>query len=126
MRFKMRLFKILSSYFPSKLPVGVAEFDKWANSIIYLSGHYADLDSMKFALATMIMHLGAQKASISKQYFVRSLRKTASNQVAAQIFQDIKEKQKAQQAAAAESAAVVDTLIKEDTSENKVMSGQTT
>lgn len=72
----------------------MTEFNEWADSIIELSGKFADEDSMKFAIATMVMHLGPQRSHVPKNHFVRSLRKTAANQVAGQVFQDIKLKQK--------------------------------
>jgi hypothetical protein len=113
------LLKRLLSLLPTKLPVGVTEFHAWADSIIQLSGKYADEDSLKFALASMIMHLGAQRGSISKNYFVRSLRKVAANQVAGQIFQDIKTKQQEEQKAAnqAEATAQLETITGEQTKE---------
>lgn len=101
----MKLLKKVASLLPTKLPVGMAEFNTWADSIIELSGRFADDDSLKFALANMIMHLGPQRSSVPKNHFVRSLRKTAANQVAGQVFLDIKEKQKAQQEEAAKLAA---------------------
>lgn len=96
--------KKFTSFFPTKLPVGLAEFNEWADSIIELSGRFADEDSLKFAIANMVLHLGPQRSSAPKNYFVRSLRKTAANQVAGQVFLDIKEKQKAQQEAAKTAA----------------------
>jgi hypothetical protein len=106
----MRLIiKRLLSLFPTKLPVGMTEFHKFANEVIELSGKYADDDSMKFAIASQVMHLGAQTSSAPKNYFVRSLRKAAANQVASQVFQDVKIKQQeaAKQAAAAEETAKI-------------------
>ena len=88
-----KILKYLASLAPTKLPVGMTEFNTWADSIIELSGNYADADSMRFAIATMVLHLGAQKSSVPKNYFVRSLRKTAANQVAQGVFQEIKLKQ---------------------------------
>lgn len=87
------LLKRLMSYFPCPLPVGMSQFETWSDSIIALSGPYADSDSMKFAIASMIMHLGAQRSYVPKNFFVRSLRKTAANQIAGQVFQNIKQKQ---------------------------------
>lgn len=89
---KLILLKLLS-FVPRNLPVGMKEFDIWSNRIISLSGPFADADSMKFALASQIMHLGAQNARMTDQYFIRSMRKAAANQVASQVFQDIKNKQ---------------------------------
>lgn len=83
----------LLSYLPTKLPVGVTEFHIWSDAIIALSGKYADEDSLRFALATMIMHADAKHGALPKAYFVSRLRKVAANQVAGQIFQNIKEKQ---------------------------------
>lgn len=97
------LAKRFLSLFPTKLPVGMSEFETWSNSVVELSGKFADDDSMKFAIASQIMHLGAQKSSVPKNFFVRSLRKAAANQVASQVFQDIKIKQ--QEAAKAAQAA---------------------
>ena len=94
------LLKLLLSYLPSPLPVGMTAFNSFANDIIELSGKFADEDSLRFAIASMIMHAGESKGYLPKQYFVRRLRKVAANQVAGQVFTDIKEKQKAAQEAA--------------------------
>lgn len=90
----MRLaLKRLLSHLPTYLPVGVTEFQSWSRDIIELSGKFADEDSMRFALASQVLHLGAQKSSVPKHFFVCSMRKAAANQVASQVFQDIKQKQ---------------------------------
>lgn len=82
--------KRLLSYLPTKLPVGTTQFDTFADDIIELSGQYADRDSMRFAIASMIIHADHKAAALSKNYFVTRLRKSAANQVASQVFQDIK------------------------------------
>jgi thiamine pyrophosphate-dependent acetolactate synthase large subunit-like protein len=91
----MRLFVLIRSYFKRKLPVGMTEFHAWADRIISLAGKFADEDSLKFALASAVIHAKHDMASIEDQYFVRLLRKAAANQVASQLFQDIKAKQAA-------------------------------
>ncbi len=100
-------FDYLLSYLPRPLPVGMKEFNDWSDRIIKIAGQFADADSMKFALASQIIHLNPQIGFVSDQYFVKSLRKSAANQVASQVFQDIKTKQKEafdkQQAAALEN-----------------------
>ena len=105
---KLLVNKLLSRV-PRPLPVGMSEFETWSNRIISLSGQFADNDSMKFALASNVMHLGAQKAYVPDAYFVAAMRKAAANQVASQVFQDIKTKQieAAQQAAEAAKLAEV-------------------
>lgn len=108
------ILNLILSYLPRRLPVGMSEFEAWSGRIIALSGQFADSDSMKFALASNVMHLGAQKSSIPDQYFIRSMRKAAANQVAAQVFQDIKIKQ--QEALKAAQAKPEDTTSQIDTS----------
>jgi hypothetical protein len=94
------LFKRLLSYFPSKLPVGMTELHKFSDDIIELSGAYADIDSMKYAISTMIIHADSKFGALAKNYFVVRLRKVAANQVASQLFTDIKTKQQEAQKAA--------------------------
>jgi hypothetical protein len=95
-----KLFYKLLSLFPQTLPVGIAEFEVWADSIIGLLGKGFEAvprDDLHFVIATIIMHLGPQRSLVPKNYFVRSLRKGAANQVAGQVFSNIKEKQKVAQ-----------------------------
>lgn len=80
------------SYIPERLPVGLDAHDSWAADVVALSG-LPDNDSMRFAVATMILHADAKAAYLAKQYFVRRLIKGAANQVAGGIMQDLKNKQ---------------------------------
>ena len=89
---KLLLARILS-YFPTKLPVGATQFATWADSIIELSGQFADRDSMVFAIASILIHADSRYGALPKRYFVNRLRKSAANQVASQIFQNVKQKQ---------------------------------
>lgn len=116
-----QLLKKLLSYLPSKLPIGMQEFNEFSSEVIQLSGKFADEDSMKFAIASQMMHLGPQTSSISKQFFIRSLRKAAANQVASQVFQDIKIKQQQMQEEAKKLAEQnkEDTLSETQPSEQK-------
>jgi hypothetical protein len=107
-RLILQLVAKLSSYLPRPLPVGMTEFNKFADSILALSGKYADEDSMKFALASMIIHADSKHGSLSKNYFVVRLRKVAANQVASQVFQDIKAKQAIAQQPGVVTAAKVE------------------
>ncbi len=116
------LIKRLLSLIPSALPVGLQEFYIFSDDIIELSGPYADEDSMRFAIATMILHLGPQKSRISKNHFVRSLRKTAANQVAGQIFQDIKVKQQEAQKQAEATAKQLEAAAVENSEKEKTKS----
>lgn len=111
----------LLSYIPRSLPVGMQEFETWAESVLRLAGKYADEASMKFALATMILHADSKNGALSKHYFVNRLRKVAANQVASQVFQDIKTKQEAAALAAQQTTAEVTAL----TTEAQTSNGQT-
>lgn len=65
------------------LPMGSQEFDAWAQRI--LSGSLlpcTDRESMIFALASMIMHLGPTESHKPDAFFIHSLRKSACNQIA--------------------------------------------
>ena len=103
------LIKRALSYFPSKLPVGMSEFNVWSQDIIDLAGPMADDDSMKFAIASQLMHQGSTSDRIPKRFFVAALRKAAANQVAAQVFQDVKLRQAERQAKEAAEALAATT-----------------
>lgn len=111
------LMKRILSHVPTKLPVGLPQFEAWADSIIELAGDYADHDSMRYAIASNLIHLPHNKASVPKAYFVNALRKAAANQVASFVFQDIKIKQ-AEAAKLAEEQAKLKQA--EDTASNGV------
>jgi len=101
-----RFFSLLLSLIPTPLPLGMAEFDAWAEDVIALGAFpITDKDSIKFAMATMIMHLGPQSAFKPKFYFVLSVRAGAAKQIAAGKFQEIKAKQQAEATAQAQQVA---------------------
>lgn len=91
----VRLLKQLIGFIPTRLPNGVAAFHVWAED---MAATYdlptPDLESIKFTLSTVIMHLGPQTSHKPKYYFVVTLRASAAKQVAGQVFTDIKMKQK--------------------------------
>lgn len=89
-------YRFVRGLFPSALPVGMTGFEAWADSI---QETYKlpteDKDTVRFALASMIMHLGPQDATKSKYFFVLSLRAGAAKQIAGAYFYEIKQKQQA-------------------------------
>lgn len=111
----------LLSYLPESLPVGTTQFDTFADDVIELAGNYADRDSMRFAIASMLIHAPAHKGALSKHYFVVRLRKSAANQIASQVFQDIKQEQDQKQKAASEAAKLQQA---EATAAETALSGQ--
>lgn len=72
------------------LPLGMTEFEQWSDRIISGTMLPAEPESMKFALATMIMHLKPQEDFVEDAYFIKSLRKAAANQVAHAKMQELK------------------------------------
>ena len=94
-----RLGRRIMAFIPTKLPVGMTEFDAWASDIADLY-NAPNNDSVKFSLAVMIMHLGPTEARKAKEYFGRTLHKGAATQVAHAIMQELKEKQKKAEAEA--------------------------
>ena len=101
-----RYFAILKGFIPGRLPVGVTEFDAWAQSILdTYPMPTSDLTSLKFTLASIIMHLGPQKAYVSKFYFYLTINAAAAKQVAGHTFYTLKKQQ--EDAAKAATATVV-------------------
>ena len=106
MRQQARFFlKFLLSFFPSRLPVGLTEFDAWVDDIIELSGQFAERESMAQALANLLMHASpgdkfqTARSHIPKRWFVKGLVKGAANQVAAHVFYEIQKKNEIKKAA---------------------------
>lgn len=88
---------------PRPLPMGMKEFEEWSERII--SGALIpteDKDSLKAALASMLMALGPQEDHKPDAYFIHSLRKAAANEIAHATFQEIKRKKEAEIVAEAE------------------------
>ncbi len=100
------LYNKLLFRFPTKLPIGATEFEKFYKSIVQ-TYDFPDNDSVRFALATMILHAREDMAYTPKFWFVKRLIKGAANQVASQVFTDMKIKQKAAEDAAKQAALEV-------------------
>jgi hypothetical protein len=88
-----RIGQRIGALFPTRLPIGMTEFDEWAKSIIELTD-LPDNDSMRFSLSTMVLHLSSTSGYKSKEFFIRSLYKAAANQIAAAKLHEIKERNK--------------------------------
>ena len=106
-----RFFRLFLAFFPTKLPIGDPQFDKWSKDIIDLYG-LPDNDSGRWALCGMIMHLPPQSYRVSKRYFGITGLKSLSNQTVYAIMGDIKGRQEAQQKAAAEEQAKANGIAK--------------
>lgn len=92
--------------FPSRIPIGMEEFDNWAKDILTTYG-WPDNGSFRFALATMIINQdnkGWRKKYVSKYAFSLALHSSAAKQIAGEYFRLIKDQQKADAKAAEEAA----------------------
>ena len=81
---------------PRPLPMGQKEFVEWTDRII--SGALIpcdDRDSLVAALSAMLMQLGPTESHKPDAYFIHSLRKAATNEVAHANFQALKKKKEA-------------------------------
>ena len=99
-----QLVNVVLSYFPSPLPIGITEFEKWADSVLALTP-LPNNESMKWSLATMILHSDKGDAYKAKRYFARCLHKAAANEIAGAYMHELKEKQKRQMQEEAAKAA---------------------
>lgn len=103
MNFKSALktfFGRLRGYFPSPLPQGVTEFNAFVDSISTLYKPKMDPRSVRFVVSSLIMRMGPAESWKSKYFFAKSLHRGAASQVAVYIQEEIKNEQKAEQAAA--------------------------
>ncbi len=75
---------------PRPLPMGRQEFEVWAARIISGALVGADVESQKFVLCNQILGLGPTEDHKPDAYFIHSLRKFASNQVADAIRTEIR------------------------------------
>lgn len=97
----IKTYNYFAGFFPSRLPVGMTEFDAWAEKI---ASTYQlptkDLESVKFTLASIVIHLGPSDDKKPNWFFVKQLRAASAKQIAGAAFYEIKQKQKLLQEAA--------------------------
>lgn len=91
---KIKLFlKRALAHLPSKLPLGMQDFDDFVESIIVLY-NFPDDNTYRGAIATMIMHLDPLVTRKPKAWFAASIRKSMSNQIAYAKLQQYKNEKK--------------------------------
>lgn len=83
----LKLFKVLKSFFPRRLPTGIGEFNEWVSDIILVS-NLPDNDSTKHLAATFILHTPPTVAYLSIRSISTQLLKAAAYQVAMQVSKD--------------------------------------
>lgn len=104
MNWFQKLVNRITAYIPSPLPLGVTEFNAWAGSVLALTP-LPDNESTRFALASTLPHQPFNKFLIRRIFFARLLMKSAANQVAFGIMEELKAKQAARQAAQEQAEA---------------------
>lgn len=82
------------------LPIGRKQFMEWSDRVISGALVEADIESLRFSLAAMLMHLGPTEAFREDAFFILSLRKAAVNQTAHAMMTELKEAQEKKQAEA--------------------------
>ena len=96
------------------LPVGVKEFHEWSDRIIQGAMLPATTESQKYTLANVLVNsCGPAVAFESDLFFINYLRKSAVNQVAVAVRDEIYAKRKQNQAAASAPEAPGDGKVLE-------------
>lgn len=88
---------------PRPLPLGMTEFEEWSDRIISGALISCDVDSQKFACASMLKMMGATEDHKEDVFFIKSLRRSAIQQIADAKLRELKDKSTAK--LAAENAA---------------------
>lgn len=81
------------------LPLGMTEFDEWSDRIISGALISCDVDSQKFACASMLKMMGATEDHKEDIFFIKSLRRSAIQQIADAKLAELQAKAKARLAA---------------------------
>jgi len=105
-----RMLRLLKSFFPRKLPIGMTSFNKWIDDIIFVSG-LPDNKSTRQLAANFILHAPPTVTYMSIRKISGLLARAASYQVAAEIV-------KKEQPTAAPVLPVV-SLVKNETEQPK-------
>ncbi len=87
-----KLLKKMLLALPHRLPVGMTEFETWASSIID-AYDLPDNESVRFSLASMILHLNSTDAFKPRRHFALCMLKGMASQIAQAKMQEYKENQ---------------------------------
>jgi hypothetical protein len=98
-----------------QLPIGATEFETLIQDLKAEYGEKLptlDDDSLRFVVATTIMHLGPLDSHKSLEFFYKTIVSGAAKQVAHYIFREVKTRQ--EEAAKAASATPVESVVVDD------------
>lgn len=79
------MIRILNSFFPRKLPIGMTAFNVWVADVVALSG-LPNNESTRRVAAMFILQLPPALAYLSIRKVSNQLIKAAANQVAAEVL----------------------------------------
>lgn len=79
---------------PRPLPLGRKDFEEWSDRIISGTLLEADIDSQKFALSHLITQMGPTEDHKEDIFFIKSLRRSAMQQVAQEVMKELNLKAK--------------------------------
>lgn len=89
-----RLYKKIRGLFPSALPVGLNEFNRWKDDIASTYSLPTKTESdVSFVLASSLLRLGPQTSYKSKYYFVVTMKAAAAKQIAGHVMYELKSAQ---------------------------------
>lgn len=75
------------------LPMNMPQFEDWSRRIIREASLPTDnIDTQQFALAGLILQSSPTEFFRPDEYYVNALRKSASDQLAMQVIEDLREK----------------------------------
>jgi len=104
---KKRLLKLarqVLGLFPTNLPVGITEFNEWADSFVETYDlPTTDKDTIYHTLAAIVINSGSQVHRRSKYFCYVTIKAGAAKQIAGAVFSEIQHKRRAE--AAKEEAA---------------------
>lgn len=88
----IRVLKQVRARFNSPLPVGVTEFNEWADSFndIY-DLPTKDKDSIRIVLSSTIINMGSVTTHRPKYHFYKAIMAAAAKQVAGSVFSEIQQ-----------------------------------
>lgn len=122
----MRFLKLIRNFFPSSLPIGITEFETWAEDIVSTYGFTRSTElnrSYRWILASSMTTLGATAAHKSKFYFYLVIQAASAKEVAGGTMYNIKQEQVAEQKAIREAAAAQKLLLEATTTTEASTSG---
>lgn len=123
----MRFLKLIRNFFPSALPIGITEFETWAEDIVSTYGFARSVElnrSYRWILASSMTTLGPTAAYKSKYYFFLVIQAASAKEIAGGTMYNIKQEQIAEQKAIREAAAAAQKLLEATTTPEASTSGQ--